>query len=100
MVPEENFREACAAKGLKVARAADLNEALKAAARGPSGVEKAEGGSLWEGAQSTFKEDFSDICGQEAGKRAAQIAMAGFHNILFIGPPDVYKRQMQWSGAS
>ena len=31
--------------------------------------------------------DFSDISGQEAVKRAAMIAAAGFHNLLMVGPP-------------
>lgn len=34
-----------------------------------------------------YTEDFSDIHGQEAVKRAAMIAVAGFHNMLLIGPP-------------
>ena len=33
------------------------------------------------------KEDFSDICGQNAVKRAAEIAVAGGHNLLMAGPP-------------
>lgn len=32
-------------------------------------------------------EDFSEVAGQEAVKRALQIAAAGAHNILMIGPP-------------
>ena len=36
-------------------------------------------------------EDFSDIKGQELVKRAAQIAAAGFHGMLMVGPPGVGK---------
>ncbi len=37
--------------------------------------------------QQKKKEDFADICGQKAVKRAAEIAVAGGHNLLMAGPP-------------
>ena len=37
------------------------------------------------------KLDFSDIRGQESLKRAVEIAVSGFHNLLMIGPPGAGK---------
>lgn len=37
--------------------------------------------------KNKYDVDFADILGQEAAKRAALVAVSGFHNMLMVGPP-------------
>ena len=83
LVPEANAPEAAVVKGIDAAPCADLREALRVLDGGaPRPVERA-------GAQGArpFDTDYAQIVGQAAAKRAMQIAAAGGHHVIMIGPP-------------
>ena len=41
---------------------------------------------IWE-PEMLYDVDYSDICGQDMVKRAVEVAVAGGHNLLLVGPP-------------
>jgi magnesium chelatase family protein len=90
LMPEENAREAAVVSGVKVYAVATLRGAVEliAALRSqnpptPLRIEPAE--VLKH--KDHYGVDFSEVRGQLTAKRALEVASAGSHNILLIGPP-------------
>lgn len=83
LVPTENVPEATAVEGLRVLGASALKDAV-AALNGERLVVTPPASHIERVRDDA---DFTDVRGQAHAKRALEIAAAGGHNILLIGPP-------------